>query len=131
MTFDEFQKFINQLYKLAQEETPNYAIVKDLFDYMDKTKNYQIEMNEWLDTFTKNHHHSNNKRQSEHLLINGDSIRGSRPSPKHQRALSFNNYNNRSESVSKRASITVLTSQNFDEFYKTMDFQKNRVEMVD
>ena len=42
---------IETLFRLAREEVPPFAIIKDLFEFIDKRRDDQIDLSEWMDTF--------------------------------------------------------------------------------
>ena len=41
-----------QLSYLANEEMPPYSIIKDLFDFFDKSRDGVIDLSEWMDVFS-------------------------------------------------------------------------------
>ena len=51
MTFDQFNKFIIRLSMLARDPTPSFAIIKDIFDFIDIRRDGIIDLNEWMQTF--------------------------------------------------------------------------------
>lgn len=52
LTFSRFQELIETLFRLAREDVPPYAIIKDLFEFIDKRRDDQIDLAEWMDTFS-------------------------------------------------------------------------------
>ncbi|CAK76335.1 unnamed protein product (macronuclear) [Paramecium tetraurelia] len=53
LTFDKFKDMIEMLYRLATEEVPPFAIIKDLFEFIDKRRDGHIDLTEWMDAFSK------------------------------------------------------------------------------
>ena len=41
------------LYRLATEEIPPFAIIKDLFEFIDKRRDGHLDLTEWMDAFCK------------------------------------------------------------------------------
>ena len=48
MTFDQFNKFIIKLSQLSSQKVPSFAIIKDLFDFVDVRRDGIIDLNEWM-----------------------------------------------------------------------------------
>lgn len=53
LTFDKFKDMIEMLYRLATEDVPPFAIIKDLFEFIDKRRDGHIDLTEWMDAFSK------------------------------------------------------------------------------
>lgn len=53
LSFEKFKDMIEMLYRLATEEIPPFAIIKDLFEFIDKRRDGQIDLTEWMDAFSK------------------------------------------------------------------------------
>ncbi len=51
LSFIEFNNLIVSLMELAGLESPPYAIIKDLFEYINKKKDGKLSMTEWMDAF--------------------------------------------------------------------------------
>lgn len=45
---------VRDLYKLANEPLPEYAIIKELFEFIDVRKDQRLDYQEWVQTF-RNH----------------------------------------------------------------------------
>lgn len=54
MNFEEFQNMVRELYRLANEPLPEYAIIKELFEFIDVRKDQRLDYQEWVQTF-RNH----------------------------------------------------------------------------
>lgn len=48
MTFDQFNKFLIKLSQLSSTPVPSFAIIKDLFDFIDIRRDGIIDLNEWM-----------------------------------------------------------------------------------
>ena len=48
MTFDQFNKFLIKLSQLSSTPVPSFAIIKDLFDFIDVRRDGIIDLNEWM-----------------------------------------------------------------------------------
>lgn len=55
MNFEEFYTLVKELYKLGNEELPEYAIIKELFEFIDVRKDKRLDYQEWVQTF-RNYH---------------------------------------------------------------------------
>ncbi|CAD8159524.1 unnamed protein product [Paramecium octaurelia] len=53
LTFDKFKDMIEMLYRLATEDIPPFAIIKDLFEFIDKRRDGHLDLTEWMDAFSK------------------------------------------------------------------------------
>lgn len=53
LSFEQFRNLIDQLYRLAGEEVPPFAIIKDLFEFIDKRRDGLLDLTEWMDAFSK------------------------------------------------------------------------------
>jgi hypothetical protein len=42
---------ITKLFQLSREDPPSFAIIKDLFDFIDLRRDGIIDMNEWMQSF--------------------------------------------------------------------------------
>jgi hypothetical protein len=51
MSYAEFNDFMIELSEKGREEIPSFAIIKDLFNFIDIKKDGVIDMKEWLQTF--------------------------------------------------------------------------------
>lgn len=47
----EFRDLIEAVFRLAREENPPFAIIKDLFEFIDKRRDGFIDLTEWMDAF--------------------------------------------------------------------------------
>lgn len=41
------------MYNLAGEDVPPFAIIKDLFEFIDKRRDGVLDLTEWMDAFSK------------------------------------------------------------------------------
>ncbi|KAM3134464.1 hypothetical protein pb186bvf_013430 [Paramecium bursaria] len=74
LTFDKFKDMIEMLYRLATEEIPPFAIIKDLFEFIDKRRDGQIDLTEWMDAFAKFQNPNEKKRpQSANIRVKKNS----------------------------------------------------------
>lgn len=48
LSYDQFNKLVNRLCLLAKEEVPPFAIIKDMFDFIDIRRDGIIDMTEWM-----------------------------------------------------------------------------------
>ncbi|CAK62279.1 unnamed protein product (macronuclear) [Paramecium tetraurelia] len=53
LSFDKFKDMIEMLYRLATEDIPPFAIIKDLFEFIDKRRDGLLDLTEWMDAFSK------------------------------------------------------------------------------
>lgn len=51
MKYDDFHRFMDKLYKMANEPLPSFVLLKDLFQTIDIRKDGIIDLNEWTQTF--------------------------------------------------------------------------------
>lgn len=56
------------LYRLATEEIPPFAIIKDLFEFIDKRRDGLLDLTEWMDAFSK-FSNPNEKKRYIHIYI--------------------------------------------------------------
>ena len=47
MSFEDFQRFIQKIYQMANQPQPSFAIIKDLFQTIDIRQDNVIDMAEW------------------------------------------------------------------------------------
>lgn len=52
MSFEIFRGFVNKLYEKESKSPPNFALVRNAFEFIDVRKDNKLDMNEWLRTFT-------------------------------------------------------------------------------
>ena len=53
LDFNEYQSMICDLYRRDSLNEPNFALIKNSFDFIDQRKNGVLELNEWLRTFSQ------------------------------------------------------------------------------
>ena len=53
LDFNEYQSMICDLYRRDSLKEPNFALIKNSFDFIDQRKNGVLELNEWLRTFSQ------------------------------------------------------------------------------
>ena len=54
MDFDKFKSIVGEMYKREDRQMPNFALLKNTFDYIDLRKDGYIDMNEWTNSFGRN-----------------------------------------------------------------------------
>ena len=54
LTYQDFQRLVDELYKQNTVENLTYPIIKDLFDQIDIKKDGIIDFTEWSRTFLMN-----------------------------------------------------------------------------
>ena len=47
ITFADFSKLVLKAHELADEKSPTYPVIKDLFDTIDVRKDGMIDLHEW------------------------------------------------------------------------------------
>jgi hypothetical protein len=52
MDLNKFKQIISDLYERETKPIPNFALIKNAFDYFDLRKDGIIDMNEWLKAFS-------------------------------------------------------------------------------
>jgi hypothetical protein len=53
MDLNKFKSLINDLYTRESSPLPNFSLVKHAFDFVDIRKDGNVDLNEWLRTFSK------------------------------------------------------------------------------
>lgn len=53
LSFDKFSDLVEALYNLANEDIPQFAIIKDIFQFIDKRRDGVIDLTEWMDAFSR------------------------------------------------------------------------------
>lgn len=53
LDFNEYQSMICDLYRRDSLNEPNFALIKNSFDFLDQRKNGVLELNEWLRAFSQ------------------------------------------------------------------------------
>ena len=53
LDFNEYQSMICDLYRRDSLKEPNFALIKNSFDFLDQRKNGVLELNEWLRAFSQ------------------------------------------------------------------------------
>lgn len=53
LDFNEYQSMICDLYRRESLKEPNFALIKNSFDFLDQRKNGVLELNEWLRAFSQ------------------------------------------------------------------------------
>lgn len=56
------------LYRLATEDIPPFAIIKDLFEFIDKRRDGLLDLTEWMDAFSK-FSNPNEKKRYKYISI--------------------------------------------------------------
>lgn len=51
MKYQDFRKFMDKLFQMANEPLPSFSLLKDLFSTIDIRKDGIIDLNEWCQTF--------------------------------------------------------------------------------
>ena len=69
MSFDKFNDMIEMLYRLATEDIPPFAIIKDLFEFIDKRRDGLLDLTEWMDAFSKFSNPNEKKRYILSIII--------------------------------------------------------------
>lgn len=52
MDFTKFKQILTDLYERESRTCPNFALMKNAFEYVDLRKDGLIDMNEWLKAFS-------------------------------------------------------------------------------
>ncbi len=53
MDLNKFKNIVTDLFQRESAPIPNFAIIKNAFDYVDIRKDGNVDLNEWLRTFSK------------------------------------------------------------------------------
>jgi Ca2+-binding EF-hand superfamily protein len=53
LDFNEYQSMICDLFRRESLNEPNFALIKNSFDFIDQRKNAVLELNEWIRTFSQ------------------------------------------------------------------------------
>ena len=53
LDFNEYQSMVCDLYRRDSLKEPNFALIKNSFDFLDQRKNGVLELNEWLRAFSQ------------------------------------------------------------------------------
>ena len=53
LDFNEYQSLVCDLYRRETLKEPNFALIKNSFDFIDQRKNGVLELNEWIRTFSQ------------------------------------------------------------------------------